>query len=426
MARRPLRRACTSVRFVGMRATDAFVAILAANDPWPLVHELRREDPVHFVAPGAFWFVTRYDDVMRILHDPEYVTLDARVWNEYVPAAEASLARWSEEHGMLTLAPEDHARIRRSVAATFTPHAVRRMELQIRGVVNRFASALLGRHGSVIDLLPAFCRAVPMAVVARLAGIPEADDERFVRLVHSLVTGSVPFAPLDLRQESEGSFVDLFGWFREIIDARRKRPGEDFVSALLVPANGRPSLSEDDVLLVMMSIIGAGGETTASAASAMIKAVFENPAPMRALRADRSLIYRCVDELTRFSTGAASGPVRFAKRDFELRGKSIREGQMIMLSRGGACRDPDVYPDPDTLDLRREVRFTPTFGHGPHACIGASLARCELACMLDAVFDIAPPGSKIRTDQLEYRREGLFRRRLNLPVEIAPDRGNGH
>ena len=403
-----------------MRTSDPFVAILAADDPWPLIHELREEDPVHFVAPGAFWFITRYDDVMRLRHDPTRVTLDARVWNEYVPAAEASLARWSEEHGLLTLAPGDHARIRSSVAATFSPDAVRRMEPQIRGVVARFASSLLGRYGSVIDLVPKYCRLVPMAVVARLAGIPEADDERFVHLVHWLVTGSLPFAPPDLRLAAESSFVELFAWFREIIDARRKRPREDLVSALLVPANGRPCLSEDDVLLVMISIIGAGGETTASTASAMIKAVLENPAAMQALRADRSLIYRSVDELIRFSIGGTSGPVRFARCDFELRGKSIREGQMIMLSRGGACRDPHVYADPDTLNLRREVRFTPAFGHGPHACIGASLARCELACMLDAVFDIAPPGSRIRRDRFEYRSEGLFRRRLNLPVEIAP------
>ncbi len=404
-----------------MTLSDAFVAILAAHDPWPLVHELRRDDPVHFVTSGAFWFVTRYDDVVRLLHDPDRVTMDARVWNEYVPAA-SSLARWSEDHGLLTLAPEDHGRIRKSVAATFTPRAVQRMELQIRNVVNRFASRLLGRNESVIDLLPDFCRVIPMAVVARLAGIPEAEDERFARLVHSLVTGSLPFAPPDLRQEAEASFAELFAWFREIVETRHRNPGEDFVSTLLVPANGRPSLSEDDVLLVMISIIGAGGETTASAASAIIKAVFENPGPMQALRTDRSLIYRCVDELLRFSAGATSGPVRFATCDFGLRGKRIRKGQMVMLSRGGACRDPSVYSNPDVLDLRRELRFTPVFGHGPHACIGASLARCELACMLDAVFDIAPPGSKIRTDQLEYRSEGLFRRRLNLPVEIAPNR----
>jgi cytochrome P450 len=115
--------------------------------------------------------------------------------------------------------------------------------------------------------------------------------------------------------------------------------------------------------------------------------------------------------------------VRFALRDFELRGKQIRKGQMIMLSIGGANRDPAVFENPDVLDLDRPVRDLATFGNGPHYCLGANLARQEMGCMLDALLDIMPPGSRVRAEQIEYLDLGLIRRPTNLPVLIGPPPG---
>lgn len=118
-------------------------------------------------------------------------------------------------------------------------------------------------------------------------------------------------------------------------------------------------------------------------------------------------------------SAASAFALRYAVRDFCLHGKEIRRGQMIMLSFAGPNRDPAVYPDPDRLDLDREVRDVVTFGHGPHYCLGANLARVELACMLDALLDILPPGSRVREDQMDLEDAGLFRRTRNLPVEIG-------
>jgi cytochrome P450 len=112
--------------------------------------------------------------------------------------------------------------------------------------------------------------------------------------------------------------------------------------------------------------------------------------------------------------------MRYALRDFELREKRIRKGQMIMLSIGGSNRDPAVYEDPDVLDLDRSVHDLLTFGNGPHYCIGANLAREEIASMLDALLDVVPPGSSVCTDALEYRDMGLSQRAINLPVKIGP------
>jgi cytochrome P450 len=110
---------------------------------------------------------------------------------------------------------------------------------------------------------------------------------------------------------------------------------------------------------------------------------------------------------------------RFALRDFALREKTIRKGQMLMLALGGASRDPAVFANPDILDLERDNRESLVFGHGPHYCLGANLARQELGAMLDAALDIVPPGSRVREDLQEFAPMGFFKRPLNLPIEIA-------
>jgi len=170
------------------------------------------------------------------------------------------------------------------------------------------------------------------------------------------------------------------------------------------------------VVLLLSGIIGAGSETTALGGASIVRMLLDQPEAMARLRGDRELIQRSIDEIIRYTFSGPGGTLRFALRDFELRGVKIRKGQMMMLSIGGANHDPAVYEDPDVLDLDRDVRDLPTFGNGPHYCLGANLARQEMGCMLD----VLPAGSRVRADRLEFRDAGLFRRALNLPVEIGP------
>jgi cytochrome P450 len=144
---------------------------------------------------------------------------------------------------------------------------------------------------------------------------------------------------------------------------------------------------------------------------------------MEALRADRKLLSAAVSELLRFDFGPLDWLPRYALRDFTLEGREIRKGQLLMLSFMGADRDPAVFPDPDRLDIHRDTSRLAIFGHGPHFCLGANLARQELRCMLDAALDFLPPGSRWKRDQVEWR-EGLgplFLRIVTAPVEIGSD-----
>lgn len=262
---------------------------------------------------------------------------------------------------------------------------------------------------------------IPNAVISRILGVPPAgkDEARFRELAQSAISGFLPFTPPELKAKADASFTELAGWVRELCAKRRAHPEEDLVSDLLQAQDADERLGEDDIVLLVTSLLAAGTETTALGGIALARTLLEHPEAAERLRADRALVRRAIDELIRFALGGPAGVVRFAVRDFRLRGKEIRSGQMLMLSFGGANRDPAVFPDPDRLDFERDARELLIFGNGPHYCLGASLARQELRCMVDALLDILRPGSRVVEELREFQDAGLFRRPRNLPVRIS-------
>jgi len=200
---------------------------------------------------------------------------------------------------------------------------------------------------------------------------------------------------------------------------RRRAPGEDLISDLIRAQGRGEELSDDEIVMLIAVLLGAGSETTNLGGLVLIQTLLQHPEQLKRVRDDRSRIPNAVMEIMRFAFGGPAGIPRYAVRDFELRGRRIRKGQMLMLSLGGANRDPAVFDDPDVLDLDRDTREVLVFGNGPHYCLGANLARQEMGCMLDAALDIVLPGSRLREDLQRFRPMGLFKRPLNLPVEIA-------
>ncbi len=399
--------------------SDPFYEMLGADDPVPALHALRASDPVHLVEPGGFWLVMRHEDVKRLFHDPD-VTHLKQAWEHYVAPPEGTMRRWLDDRGIFALGEREHARLRRLVSAAFTPRAIRRMEQQIDQVIEHIAAPLRGREGEVIDLIGEFTGVVPNAVISRLTGVPPGDDEaRFCRIAQSVIQGSRPFTPGEILLEAERDFRELAAWVREMVAKRRVEPAEDLVTDLVRAQDADDALSEDDIVLLLAALIGAGSEATSMVTTSIAHVLLEEEAATRRLRQDRPLIRRSIDEILRYAFSSPSGTLRFAVRDFELRGKRIRAGEMLMLSNGGANRDPAVYENPDVLDLEREIRDLPIFGSGPHYCLGANLARAEISSMIDALLDVVPPKSSVFTDALEYRDMGLSRRPINLPVQLG-------
>ncbi len=400
--------------------TDPFLALLEAKDPAPLVHRLRAEAPVHFVPSLGFWFVTRHDDVKRLFNDPEHATQDRGAWEHFVPPPEGTMLRWFHDNSFARQGPEAHARFRRLFNSALTPRAVRRMDAQIREVVERFAGPLRDRPGEVLDLMGDFTNPIPNAVISRVSGVPPgADEVRFRELAQELIRGFFPFAPPEARDVAERALQEMAVWVRQMAAERRLSLGEDLISDLIRTQEHDETLTDDEIVFLISVLIGAGSETTNLGGLVMIQTLLGHPEQLRRVREDRSLVPKAVNEIMRFAFGGPAGLPRFAVRDFELRGKRIQKGQMLMLSFGGANRDPAVFRDPDTLDIERDARDLLVFGNGPHYCLGANLARQEMGTMLDAALDIVTPGSRVREDLQLFQPMGLFKRPLNLPVEIA-------
>ncbi|HVN40215.1 MAG TPA: cytochrome P450 [Myxococcota bacterium] len=387
------------------------------DDPYPFIHRLRREDPVH-LTPFGFWFVTRHDDVKRLFNDPENSTPDRRVWEHWRPRTPGTFLAWAEEHGFLSAPPEEHARLRKLFSAALTPRAVKRYEAQVREVVERFAAPLRERSGRV-DLMESFCNPIPNTVISRITGIPPGDDEvRFRQVAQDTIRGLFAFSDED-RRAGEAAFLEIAEWVRAMAKQRRASLGEDLISDLARAQDRGDRLSDDEIAMTIAALIGAGSETTAVGGMVTAIALLDHPDQAEKLRSDPSLLQNAVTEILRYGFGHAGGLPRYALCDFTLRGKQIRKGQMIMLSLSGAGRDPAVYEDPDRFDVTREVKDLVTFGNGPHYCLGANLARQEMGCMLEALLEILPPGSRLLRDEMEFTRFALFKRPVTLPVEIT-------
>lgn len=401
--------------------SELFREILSTPDPTALVARLRAEEPVHWVPSMDFWLVTRHDDVKWLLNDASFATRDRSQWEHFVPREEGTWLRWFDDHNFAREDPAGHQRFRRRFINALTPRAVRRMDDQIREVVERFAAPLRARRGEVVDLMAELTNPIPNTVISRVTGVSAGEDElRFRDLAQGLIRGFIPFASDEEMAVAEESLGEMAEWVRAMAGERRNDLGEDLISDLLRAQAGGDAIEDDEIVMLISLLIGAGSETTNLGGVMVIQSLLENPGEWKRVREDRRLVPQAVAEAMRLGLGAGpSGLLRWVAKDFELRGRKLRKGQMLLLSTGAANRDPDVFPEPDALDLDRDVRESLVFGHGAHFCLGANLAKQELAAMLDAALDIVVPGSRFRKDLQEVQRRGLFDRPSSLPIELA-------
>ena len=387
-------------------------------EPYKVIARLRKEDPVHFVPGLGFWFVFRYDDVRQLFTDPN-VTNDPRAYEHYVPPTPGSYLAKTEGQGLFSLPPEEHARVRRLVSAAFTPRAIARMDQQVKDVVEQFAAPRRGRRG-VIDMMSEFTDPIPNAVMSRVTGVPAKGGEevRFRELAQATIRGFFSFSDAAVREAGQAAFVELAEWVRKMADERRHSPKEDLITDLVRARDRGDAMSDDEIVNLVTGLIGAGSETTAIGGMVTLTTLLEHPEAAERLRRERNLIPGAVNEILRYGFGGQGGLPRYAVCDFELRGKPIKKGQMLMLSFSGAHRDPSVFPDPDRFDVERDNTELTIFGRGPHYCLGVHLARAEMGFMLDATLDLLPADARMREDLVRWKQMGFFRRPENLPVEF--------
>ncbi|MFJ8788990.1 cytochrome P450 [Streptomyces sp. NPDC102462] len=366
---------------------QAFVA-----DPYPAYAELRERGRVHYFEPTNQWLVPHHADVSALLRDRRLGrTYQHRFTHEEfgrtVPPPEQEPFHTLNDHGMLDLEPPDHTRIRRLVSKAFTPRTVERLKPYVHALADELVGALVAAGGG--DLLADVAEPLPVAVIAEMLGIPESDRAR-LRPWSADICGMYELNPSEeTAARAVRASVEFSEYLRELIAHRREEPGEDLISGLIAAHDEGDRLTEQEMISTAVLLLNAGHEATVNATVNGWWALFRNPDQLAALRADRSLVPSAVEELMRYDT-----PLQLFERwvldEIEIDGTTIPRGAEIALLFGSANHDPAVFAAPDRLDLTRADNPHISFSAGIHYCIGAPLARIELAASMTALLKQAP------------------------------------
>jgi cytochrome P450 len=392
----------------------------ASLDPAPIVAHLRRRNPVCWLAGLDAWLVTRHEDV-RCLFSEARLTADARAYARYEPPADARAARWLTAMPFRSTAENEASPGRRLVAAALTPRVAARLEDRVRDVVERFAAPLRGRTGRV-DLMAEFAVPVSTTAIGRILGVPpkDRDEARFRQLAVQATAVIRPLLTKEKQRRAEQAAAEMGEYVLGLVRERNSEPRDDLISDLVRASAG--AASAEELAAVIAGVVSAGTGTTALAFGRALRTLLHHPDQLALVRRDRRILPNAVEELLRYDSGIVVMP-RYVVDDFPLHGQVLRQGQLVLLSLLGANRDPDVFIDPECVDVLRDTREALSFGFGAHYCIGASVARMELRLMLDAALDFLPCGARLREDEIRWSRKGFMSQIKTLPVDFtAPER----
>ena len=372
--------------------SSAFVA-----DPYPAYARMRVEAPVQYFAPTDQWLISRHEDVDALLRDRRlgrsylHVATPAEFGRE--PEPERLDPFWRVVRaGMLDVEPPDHTRLRRLVSKAFTPRMVGRLQPMVVRTAEGLVDDLLdaGSDGSTVDLLSMLAEPLPVTVIAEMLGIPAA-DRHLLRPWSAGICGMYELNPSREAQDlAVKASIEFGDYLRGLAAERRVRPGDDLISALTQVVDEGDVLTEDELVGTCVLLLNAGHEATVNMTGNGWWSLFRNPDQLGLLRADIvGVLPTAIEELMRWDTPAQMFE-RWVLTDIEVAGVTIPRGAEVSLLFGSANRDPAVRTDPDSLDLRRTPNTHLSFGAGVHYCLGAPLARIELAASYGALLRRVP------------------------------------
>ncbi|TDE30703.1 cytochrome P450 [Nonomuraea mesophila] len=353
-------------------------------DPYPAYARLRESGVPHRVTlrSGLYgWLVTRYDDARAVLADPR-LSKDPR----HAPPdwQEAGRGRPLEDRSglgthLLTTDPPEHTRLRRVVTRYFTPGRLAALRPRIEERAGALIDGFAERSGA--ELIGDLASPLQFATICDVLGVPAADRTDFQRWTTAVVTSGEgrngEARPEALRR--------LAAYVGELAAAKRREPGDDVISAITGAVDEEERLSENEMLSMIFLLLVAGYETTVGLVGLGTYTLLRHPGQFARLRARPELIDRAVEELLRYDSPVELATWRFSLEPLEIGGAVVPAGEPILVALGAANRDPHRFPGPDRPDLGREDNAHLSFGHGPHYCLGAMLARIVGRAALGAV-----------------------------------------
>ncbi|AHH99823.1 cytochrome P450 [Kutzneria viridogrisea] len=378
------------------------------TDPHPVHARLREAGPAHLVTTPdgkPAWIVTGEADVRRLLADPR-LSVNKRHGNQgyagfsLPPALDANL---------LNIDAEDHSRLRRLVAKVFTARRVEDMRARVQQIADELVDRL---DGPEVDLAVAYADPLPLTVVGDLLGVPEADRRPFSAWTTAMLSPAYP------AQVAE-SVVNIHRFLVDLVAARRAEPGTDLLSALITARDEDDRLSEDELVSLAFLLLFAGAENSAHLISTGVLELLRRPALLAELRAGQVELPAVVEELLRLEHANQFAIRRFPLEDLRIGEVTIPAGDTVLLDLASANRDPNRFERPEELDPARADKAHLAFGHGPHFCLGAALARMEgqigIGTLLRRLPDLA---LAVPVAELRWRPSFRSHSLAALPVRI--------
>ena len=386
-------------------------------NPYPLYDRLRTHDPVHWDPYLHTWVVTRYKDVIAVLHDylanrtPTPEQLESIGLGALSPIANVLIKQ------MLFLDPPSHTRIRSLAAEAFTPYRVE----ALRSHIQEIADALLAkvRAKGRMEVIADFAVPLPAIVTAEMLGVPSSD---YLQLKEWTTVFAEILGNFQHNAERAAgaikSLEKMTAYFRSVITELKVHPREGVVHSLMTAEVDGDRLTEEEAIANSIIVMAGGQETTTNLIATGLLTLLRQPDQMQRLKSDSSLLPSAIEELLRFEPPVLQ-TARLAPADTQLGQKRISKRQGVIAVMAAANRDPERFPDPNRLDLGRQDNRHLAFGWAAHFCFGAALARIEGQIAFETLLRRLPE-IVLDPGPLTWRNNQGLRGLEALPVSFRP------
>ena len=396
-------------------------------DPYPVLAELRHEQPVFYNEHYRAWFIHRHDDLLGALKDPRFSSDRIRpVFEHKLTDSQRRqraptyriLGEW-----MVFRDPPDHTRLRKLVSRAFTPRAISLWKPRIVEVVNSLIAEVAPRGR--MDVITDFAYPLPAVVIAEMMGVPPGDRDLFKDWSDDLMVLVFGARGVEGRRErAQSGLVELSDYLGGLVRRFRTAPSENLIHTLIRAQEGDDTLTDDEIVGTCILLLFGGHETTTNLIGNGLHALLAHPRQLERLRAhsdDGEYLRVATEEILRFD-GPSKMQVRMAAEDVQLGDHTVRRHDMVYLVQAAANRDPAVFDDPDHFDLERNPTDHLGFGFGLHYCLGAAVARLEGSIALDALARRLPD-LRAGPEPAEWHPTLISRGMASFPVSFTPTDG---
>ncbi len=382
-----------------MAELDSLIAQFDVQDPafianpYPILSQLREANPIFWNPRTNQWMLTRFDDIAATLRDRRLGRNYSHLYSHHEVGRSEPDPRWDSFHqheqwSLLCLEPPDHTRLRRLVSKVFTPRSIAALRPSIEG----FSADLLAhcRELGTFDLLTDYAQPYSVAVICSMLGVPNSDADLLLGWSHDIVKMYELESDESVKTAANQAAGEYIAYTRDLIAAKRANPDGLLVSALVQVEDEGETLTEDEIVSTTMVLLEAGHEATVNTLGNGLRALMKHPDQWRRLVAGEVDAKTGVEELLRWDS-----PLHLFERwvledGVRIAGQEMKIGDEVAMLFGSAQRDPRRFADPDQFDIGRGDSSHVGFGGGIHFCVGAPLARQELAVSLEGLVQLFP------------------------------------